>query len=130
MRTATAASQEVDMNDSNKDIELAQAPAEVQAAAEAPKTRRPRTRKPAEKVTSVEHEAGAPAQEPLEQTDTSTPAPIEAMETPQRLEHRDGARKHGRRGDKPAPHGDGYRFADVVSGQFDQDEGDAEVVPH
>lgn len=120
------------MNDSNKALEAAQAPAEAQvpASAEAPKARRPRTRKPAGKAASADHGADAPRQqEPQAQADAPS-ASAEAADRPQRPEHRDAARKHGRRDGKPAPRGDGYRFADVVSGQLDQDEGDTEVVPH
>ncbi|RKJ96175.1 pseudouridine synthase [Alicycliphilus denitrificans] len=120
------------MNDSNKALEAAQAPAEAQvpASAEAPKARRPRARKPAGEAASVDHGADAPQQqEPQAQAD-APPAPAEAADGPQRPEHRDAARKHGRRDGKPAPRGDGYRFADVVSGKLDQDEDDTEVVPH
>lgn len=74
---------------------------------------------PAEKLSAEPSEATAQIQghqEPRE-----SPAPAEAAQPPQRAERRDGARQHGRRDD-------GYRFADVVSGQLDQDEGNAEVV--
>ncbi|MBS0293996.1 MAG: rRNA pseudouridine synthase [Proteobacteria bacterium] len=105
------------MNDSNKDL----APDEAQTVAQSPKTHRPRTRKPAGKVVAEQPEAMAPPQELLEPADVSAPPPAEAAQPPQRPERRDGARQQGRRAE-------GYRFADVVSGQLDQDEGDAAVV--
>ena len=120
------------MNDSNKALEAAQVPGEAQVpdSAEAPKARRPRARKPAGKADSVDHGAEAPQQQDPQAQADAPPAPAEAADGPQRPEHRDAARKHGRRDGKPAPRGDGYRFADVVSGKLDQDEDDTEVVPH
>ena len=83
--------------------------------------------------TDTNHEAGQPApQEPEAdkvrrprrreaEADNEPAVPSEATERTEK--------PHAKRAGKHAAQDDGYRFADVVSGQLDQDEGNAEVLP-
>ena len=105
------ASQEIDMNDTHKNPEAAQSPVDAHPAIPG-----------VEPVSQQAHEnAGTSPQEPVEA--------VGAGRKTQGSEHRDARGQHGKRAEKHAPDRHGYRFADVVSGQLDQDEGNAEVAP-
>jgi len=123
------ASQEIDMNDTHKNLDAAPSPAETHTAAsgEVVKARRPRKRTPArgsaadgvEPVPQQAHEDVSP-----EQQET-----VQSGQKNQGAGHRDARDQHDKRTQRHVPEREGYRFADVVSGQLDQDEGNAEVVP-
>ena len=109
------ASQEHDMNDTHKDLDAAQPAAQAPAGSvDEPRARRPRQRKPGQIADSASF-----AQQPMAQQ----------AEEPGQKPHRDSRGPQGRRGGKSSADREGYRFADVVSGQLDQDETDTEVAP-
>lgn len=122
------APQEIDMNDTNKNPVVDELPAEVLSAAPADvgKAGSPRKRAPSRQPVadgaqaaplSVHEEGAAP-----ESQEAAQPAP-----QGQSAGLREPRGHQGRRMSRQAPQRDGYRFADVVSGRLDQDEGDAEV---
>ncbi|HQQ69254.1 MAG TPA: pseudouridine synthase [Alicycliphilus sp.] len=106
------------MNDTHQDPQAAQPPSEAQPGAP---RRAPRRRKPGQAPASA-----PPAQEPLAQDAGAAP---HASEQPEARPSGDARGPHGRRGSRPGSDRDGYRFADVVSGQLDQDEDSAELAP-
>ena len=121
------ASQENEMKETHKDLEAAQ-PSSRGAAGpgDEPGARRPRQRKPVQAASPVREE-GAAASLPVEE-EASVPAPRQVGESgqpPQRAPRS----PQGQRGGRSVAEREGYRFADVVSGQLDQDEGNAEVTP-
>ena len=109
------ASQEHDMNDTHKDLDAAQPAAQAPAGSvDEPRARRPRQRKPGQIADSASF-----AQQPMAQQ----------TEEPGQKPQRDSRGPQGKRGGNSSAGRDGYRFADVVSGQLDQDETDTEVAP-
>ena len=109
------ASQEHDMNDTHKDLDAAQPAAQAPAGSvDEPRARRPRQGKPGQIADSASF-----AQQPMAQQ----------AEEPGQKPQRDSRGPQGRRGGKSSADREGYRFADVVSGQLDQDETDTEVAP-
>lgn len=111
------ASQDNDMNDLHDDVQGAQPPTETDTGAS-----RPRRRKPAPAVPPPAADAAAlPQREDADAQPHASQAPQHARP------RRDAQGTPGKRTGKPGSERDGYRFADVVSGQLDQDEGSTEV---
>ena len=103
------------MNDTHKDLDAAQPAAQAPAGSvDEPRARRPRQGKPGQIADSASF-----AQQPMAQQ----------AEEPGQKPQRDSRGPQGRRGGKSSADREGYRFADVVSGQLDQDETDTEVAP-
>lgn len=123
------ASQEIDMNDTHKDTEATPSPTEVQApAASDAAAKARRSRKPRSAPTLVADGVEFAAQQA--DTHASSEAQAWGAATAQPgAEAREVRRGQGKRAEKRDHGRDGYRFADVVSGQLDQDEGNADVAP-
>ena len=114
------ASQDNDMNDLHQDPEAALPHSEAHSK---PAGRKPRRRKLDQAVVRIESEQEAtelPAQE-------GAGAAPQASQEPDPRSRGHLGRPHDKRAGKPGSEREGYRFADVVSGQLDQDEGNAEV---
>ena len=138
--------------------EVAQGPSKPSAAAqtedgaaEAPRKRRPRRRKPAGDAEAAQPaeaiEAPAPAEVPAEEGNTSEPeaAAVSVVEVPASAQaddenedeeepdededDLDRGRRAAEREQRNAPPPEPIRFADVISGQFDADEESPEVPP-
>jgi len=111
-------------------------------AAEAPRKRRPRRRKPAAPVEAPADESAGPETPPPVVDETPVPAPVavrevesaepdedEDYEPDEEEDDLDRARRAAEREQRNAPPPEPIRFADVVSGQFDADEESPEVPP-
>ncbi|MBS0506662.1 MAG: rRNA pseudouridine synthase [Proteobacteria bacterium] len=112
------------MNDTYQDPQDAPPPSEAQPGAA---RRAPRRRKPGQAAPSAPPEPSV-QQAPERLAQDAGPVP-QASQEPQARPGGDTRGALGRRASKPGNDRDGYRFADVVSGQLDQDEDSAELAP-
>lgn len=121
------------MNDSHKSLDAGQPAMEPQSSVKDRAAKGCRSRKgdPAETVAPRENAVEREPQEPREGGGGTVVSPESQQEGGRegRAGRGGSGSGHGKRADRPAPQGDGYRFADIVSGRLDQDEADADAVP-
>ncbi|MBS0466373.1 MAG: pseudouridine synthase [Proteobacteria bacterium] len=110
------------MNDLHQDPEAARPQSESRSSTAG---RKPRRRKPDQAAAAIEPAQDAAA---LPMQEDAGAAPQASQEPDSRPRGHLG-RPHDKRSGKPGSEREGYRFSDVVSGQLDQDDGNAEVMP-